>query len=227
MLLILENNSPLWPRTLVECVSEFAFVTLGTILQGALLNSDGATGADHGAGVPESILTGVKDFFQNRIRTQSRNFEYKPDLEQEWNFQFLQRRIIAFINLTKNAPFQSYVVRTNVFIIAYPFRSLLNFNEWSVDAHAIFLYTKAHVTPGLHNSESSKGQTDQHKLATGRKSLFRGSVEEILKGQVIIRSRAYATFSATDFSRAARKDLAGRMWPAGCMLCRPALLLLW
>ena len=41
-------------------------------------------------------------------------------------------------------------------------------------------------TPGLHNSESSKGQIDQHKLATGRKSLFRHSVEEILKGQVII-----------------------------------------
>jgi len=43
-------------------------------------------------------------------------------------------------------------------------------------------------------------------------------VEEILKGQVIIRSRAFATFSATEFSRAARKDLAGRMWPAGRML---------
>jgi len=27
-------------------------------------------------------------------------------------------------------------------------------------------------------------------------------VEEILKGQVIIRSRAFATFSATEFSRA-------------------------
>jgi len=68
--------------------------------------------------------------------------------------------------------------------------------------------------PGLHNSET---QIDQHKLATGRKSLFRHSVEEILKGQVIIRSRAFATFSATEFSRAARKDLAGRM------LCRPVL----
>ena len=77
--------------------------------------------------------------------------------------------------------------------------------------------------PGLHNSESSKGQIDQHKLAAGRKSLFRDSVEEILKGQVIIRSRAFATFSATEFSRAARKDLAGRMWPAGRMLRRPAL----
>jgi len=66
--------------------------------------------------------------------------------------------------------------------------------------------------PGLHNSESSKGQTDEHKLAAGRKSLFRHSVEEILKGQVIIRSRAFATFSATEFSRAARKDLAGRMY---------------
>jgi len=48
-------------------------------------------------------------------------------------------------------------------------------------------------------------------------------VEEILKGQVIIRSRAFVTFSATEFSRAARKDLAGRMWPAGRMLCRPGL----
>jgi len=72
---------------------------------------------------------------------------------------------------------------------------------------------------GLHNSESSKGQIDQHKLAAGRKSLFRRSVEEILKG----RSRAFAIFSATEFSRAGRKDLAGRMWPAGRMLCRPAL----
>ena len=77
--------------------------------------------------------------------------------------------------------------------------------------------------PGLHNAESSKGQIDQHKLAAGRKSLFRHSVEEILKEQVIIRSRAFATFSATEFSRAARKELAGRMWPAGRMLCRPGL----
>jgi len=42
-----------------------------------------STRADHGAGVPESILAGVKDFFQSRIRTQSRNFKQKPDLEQE------------------------------------------------------------------------------------------------------------------------------------------------
>ena len=55
------------------------------------------------------------------------------------------------------------------------------------------------------------------------KSLFRHSVKEIMKGQVIIRSRAFATFSATEFSGAARRDLAGRMWPAGRMLCRPAL----
>ena len=59
------------------------------------------------------------------------------------------------------------------------------------------------LNSGLHNSESSKGQIDQHKLAAGRKSLFRDSVEEILKGQVIIRSRAFATFSATEFSQAA------------------------
>jgi len=56
---------------------------------------------------------------------------------------------------------------------------------------------------GLHNSESSKGQIDQHKLAAGRKSLFRHRVEEILKGQVITRSRAFATFSATEFLQAA------------------------
>jgi len=60
-----------------------------------------------------------------------------------------------------------------------------------------------HCRAGLHNSESSKGQIDQHKLTVGCKSLFRGSVEEILNGQVIIRSRAFATFSATEFSRAA------------------------
>jgi len=58
-------------------------------------------------------------------------------------------------------------------------------------------------TAGLHNSESSKGQIDQHKFPAGCKSLFRHRVEEILKGQVIIRSRAFATFSATEFSRAA------------------------
>ena len=57
---------------------------------------------------------------------------------------------------------------------------------------------------GLHNSESSEGQNDQHKFAAGRKSLFRSSVEEIVKGQ-IIRSRAFATFSATE------KSLAGRL----------------
>jgi len=64
---------------------------------------------------------------------------------------------------------------------------------------------------GLHNSESLKGQIDQHTLATGRKSRFGCSVEEILKGQLIIRSRAFATFSATE------------KVPAGRMLCRPAL----
>jgi len=83
-------------------------------------------------------------------------------------------------------------------------------------------YNAQSVT-GLHNSQSSKDQIDQHKLAADRKSLFRHSVEEILKGQVIIQSRAFATFSATEFSRAARKDLAGRMRPAGRMLCWPDL----
>jgi len=43
-------------------------------------------------------------------------------------------------------------------------------------------------TPGLHNSESSKAQIDQFKFSAGRKSLFRCSLEEILKRQVIIRS---------------------------------------
>jgi len=35
-------------------------------------------------------------------------------------------------------------------------------------------------------AESSKGPIDQHKFATGRKSLFRCNVEEILKRQLII-----------------------------------------
>ena len=75
---------------------------------------------------------------------------------------------------------------------------------YSSDAYVVGDFnTIRSPTAGLHNSESSKGQIDQHKLAAGRKSLFRYSVEEILKGQVIIRSRAFATFSATEFSRAA------------------------
>jgi len=65
-------------------VSELAFVTLATILQSALLNKvTESTRGNHGAGVPEWILAGIKDFFLSRTRTQSRNFEYKPDLEQE------------------------------------------------------------------------------------------------------------------------------------------------
>jgi len=46
---------------------------------------------------------------------------------------------------------------------------------------------------GLHNSESSKRQIDQHKFAAGRKSLFRCSLEEIPEWQSIYRSRAFAT----------------------------------
>ena len=42
--------------------------------------------------------------------------------------------------------------------------------------------------PGLHNSESSKGQIDQHAFAAGHKILFHCSLEEILKRQTIIRS---------------------------------------
>jgi len=42
-----------------------------------------STRDDHGAGVPEWILAGINNFFQSRIRIQSRNFEYKPYLEQE------------------------------------------------------------------------------------------------------------------------------------------------
>jgi len=69
---------------------------------------------------------------------------------------------------------------------------------------------------GLHNSESSKGKIVLHTFAAGRKSLFRCSVEEILKEQLIIRSRAFSTFSAIE------KDLAGRKkWPAGRMLFKP------
>jgi len=41
---------------------------------------------------------------------------------------------------------------------------------------------------GLHNSEcSKKGQIDQHKFALGRKSLFRCSLEEILKWQYYLK----------------------------------------
>jgi len=40
--------------------------------------------------------------------------------------------------------------------------------------------------PGLHNSESSRGQIDQHKFSAGRKSRFRCSLEEIMKRQLII-----------------------------------------
>jgi len=37
------------------------------------------------------------------------------------------------------------------------------------------------IRKGLHNSESSKGRIDQLKFATGHKSLFHCSLEEILK----------------------------------------------
>jgi len=95
--------------------------------------------------------------------------------------------------------------------------------QWQAGAWWQKLRLETSLRTGLHNSESSKGQIDQHKLTAGRKSLFRHSVEEILKEQVIIRSRAFATFSPTEFSQATRKDLAGRMWPAGRILCRPDL----
>jgi len=52
--------------------------------------------------------------------------------------------------------------------------------------------------PVLHNSESSKGQIDQHKFAAGHKSLFRCSLEEIMERQLIIRSRASGKFSAIE-----------------------------
>ena len=39
------------------------------------------------------------------------------------------------------------------------------------------------VNAGLHNSESLRGQIDQHRFAAGRKSLFCCSLEEILKRQ--------------------------------------------
>ena len=98
-----------------------------------------------------------------------------------------------------------------------------NLQSFANTQYFTFYLVQHYAMSGLHNSESSKGQIDQHKLAAGHKSLFRHSVEEILEGQAIIPSRAFATFSATEFSRAARKDLAGRMWPAGRMLYRPAL----
>jgi len=55
------------------------------------------------------------------------------------------------------------------------------------------------------------GQIDQHKFAMGCKSQFCCRAEDIMKGQFIIRSQAFATFSTTE------KTLAG------CMLYRPAL----
>jgi len=50
------------------------------------------TRGDHGAGVPESSREGDYDFCRNQSRTWSRIFEWKsgPELEQEWEFQFLQ-----------------------------------------------------------------------------------------------------------------------------------------
>jgi len=61
---------------------------------------------------------------------------------------------------------------------------------------------------GLHNSESSKGQIDQHKFAAGRKSLFRCNAEEILKEQLIVRSRAFAKFSTTEKAFPGRKKIS-------------------
>ena len=66
---------------------------------------------------------------------------------------------------------------------------------------------------GLHNSENSNVEIDPHKFAAGRKSLFPGSSEEILKRQWIIRSRTFATFSAIEKAALDR------------MLCRPDLKL--
>ena len=45
---------------------------------------------DHGAGLLEWTPGGDYDFCQCRSRTWSRIFEWKPDPEQEWEFQFLQ-----------------------------------------------------------------------------------------------------------------------------------------
>jgi len=43
-------------------------------------------------------------------------------------------------------------------------------------------------------TQSWKAQVDQYKFAAGRKSLFRCSLEEILVGRLIIRSRALQHF---------------------------------
>ena len=64
------------------------------------------------------------------------------------------------------------------------------------------------TTTGLHNSESSKGQIDQHKFPAGRKSVFRCNVEEILKRQLIVRSWAFATFSTTEKAFPGRKKMS-------------------
>ena len=53
-------------------------------------------------------------------------------------------------------------------------------------------------TSGLHNSESSKCQIDPHEFATSHRSLFYCGMEKILKQQLFIKIRAFATFSATE-----------------------------
>jgi len=42
------------------------------------------------SGAPEWTPGRVYDFCQSRSRTWRRSFEWKPDPEQEWEFQFLQ-----------------------------------------------------------------------------------------------------------------------------------------
>jgi len=57
----------------------------------------------------------------------------------------------------------------------------------------------------MQNAESSKGRIDQHKFVADWKNLLRCCVEESLKGQLIIRNRSFAIFSATEKALTGRK----------------------
>ena len=92
--------------------------------------------------------------------------------------------------------------------------------------HAVRLKQRA----GSHNSGNSKGQIDHQNLPRVANVYlismwrFRCSTEEIQESQLLIRGRDFATFCAIDkLSRASRKTFAGRIRPAGSMLCRPGI----
>jgi len=140
------------------------------------------------------------------------------------------RHFLSFCSCTTLKIFRNRVyVYTLILFLAYLLRKKVCIHSQNVNNKYCIVITLgkhkfAASRAGLHNSESSKSQIDQHKLVAGRKSLFCHRVEENLKGQVIIRSQAFATFFATEFSRAARKDLAGHMRPACCAGSRVCLV---